>query len=392
LDVRPIRSIRTGLAWPLAGLLLLAACSPPADEELEPPDDPEEELEEEADPGTEDLTDPDAPEAEPDPDPEAGDGPTLTLLTHDSFDISEEVMVAFTERTGIGVRVQPLGDAGTALNQTILTQDNPQGDLLFGVDNTFLTRAFEVELFTPYESDALDAVPERFQLDDEHRVTPVDYGDVCLNYDVAWFEDNDVPLPEDLADLTDEVYDGLLTVTNPATSSPGMAFLLATIERFGEDGYLGYWEALLDNDVLVTEGWSQAYYEEFSATGGERPLVLSYASSPPAEVYFAEEELDEAPTGVITESCFRQIEFVGILATTEFEQEAQQLVDFLLSETFQEDIPLRMFVFPVNEDAELPELFEEHAVVPDEPFELDPETIGEHRDDWIAAWTETVLR
>jgi thiamine transport system substrate-binding protein len=236
-------------------------------------------------------------------------------------------------------------------------------------------------------------VPDAYQLYRDHRVTPVDVGDVCLNYDGAWFDEHDVPVPEDLADLTDEAYAGRLAVMNPATSSPGLAFLLATVERFGEDGYLDFWAALRDNDVVVTDGWSSAYYDEFSGSGGgDRPLVVSYASSPPAEVYFADEELDEAPTGVIEASCFRQIEFVGILATTEFEQEAQQLVDFLLSETFQEDIPLRMFVFPVNEDAELPELFEEHAVVPDEPFELDPETIGEHRDDWIAAWTETVLR
>lgn len=335
------------------------------------------------------VTDGAPPDSAP---PEDSEPVTLTLLTHDSFDVSEEVLASFTQATGVDVEVVPLGDAGSAVNQAILTAENPEGDLLFGVDTTFLSRALEADIFVPYESTELDTVPEDYLLDPESRATPVDVGDVCLNYDAAFFEESDIPLPEDLADLTDPAYDGMLTVQNPATSSPGLAFLLATVERFGEDGYLDYWEALVDNDVLVTDGWSEAYYEEFSATGGERPLVVSYASSPPAEVYFADPPPDEAPTGVIEASCVRQIEFVGILDGTEHEAEAGQLVDFMLGVEFQEDIPLTMFVFPVNEEAELPEVFVEHAVLPSDPFELDPYEIGENRDAWIEAWTATVLR
>lgn len=331
--------------------------------------------------------------ADPDGDGTSADDRAITLLTHDSFDVSEEVLDAFTQASGIEVSIVPLGDAGTALNQTILTQDAPQGDLLFGVDNTFLSRALGEELFVPYESPRLADVPERYQLDPEFRALPVDVGDVCLNYDVAFFDDGDVDLPTDLADLTDPSYEGQLVVQNPATSSPGLAFLLATIERFGEDGYLDFWEGLVANDVVVTDGWSEAYYDEFSGAGdGRRPLVVSYASSPPAEMYFAEEEPERAPTGVIEASCFRQIEFVGILATTEHEAEAQEFVDFLLSPTFQEDLPLTMFVFPVNEDAELPEVFVEHAIRPDEPLQMDPEVIGANRETWIEEWTATVLR
>jgi thiamine transport system substrate-binding protein len=331
------------------------------------------------------------------PDEQQADEPaaavTLTLLTHDSFDVSEEVMASFTDATGIEVQVAPLGDAGTAVNQTILTADSPQGDLLFGVDTTFLSRALDNDLFLPYESPLLAQVPDRYQLDPELRATPIDVGDVCLNHDVAFFEDADVDVPTDLADLTDPAYAGMLAVQNPATSSPGLSFLMATIERFGEDGYLGFWEDLVDNDVVVTDGWTEAYYDEFSGTGeGDRPLVVSYASSPPAEVFFADPPPDEAPTGVIEASCFRQIEFVGIIDGTAHEPEAQQLVDFMLSTEFQEDIPLTMFVFPVNEEAELPEVFVEHAVLPTDPFQLDPAEIGENREAWIEAWTSTVLR
>lgn len=318
---------------------------------------------------------------------------TITLVTHDSFDVGEDVLTAFTEQTGISVDIAPAGDAGATVNQAILTKDDPLGDVLFGVDNTFLSRALDEDLFLPYESPELAAVDPQFVLDEQHRVTPVDFGDVCLNYDVAWFDEAGLALPETLEDLTADEYAGLLTVMNPATSSPGLAFLLATVEEFGEDGYLDFWAALRDNDVLVTDGWSEAYYDEFSATGvGDRPLVVSYASSPPAEVFYAEEPPAQAPTGVIEASCFRQVEFAGILAGTEHEAAAQQLIDFLLGEAFQENLPLTMFVFPVREDAELPEVFVEHAVVPDEAYQLAPDVIGEGRDEWIDGWTRTVIR
>jgi thiamine transport system substrate-binding protein len=365
----------------VAAALFTAACGEDTDEPTAPETTTDEDPETDTDPDADD------PDAAP-----SGEPVTLVLLTHDSFDVSEDVIDSFSEQTGIDIEVVPLGDAGTAVNQAILTADSPQGDLLFGVDTTFLSRALDNDLFIPYQSPALDQVPDRYQLDPEFRATPIDVGDVCLNYDVAFFEEQDVPVPSDLAELTDPVYDGMLAVQNPATSSPGLSFLMASIERFGEDGYLEFWEGLVDNDVIVTDGWSEAYYEEFSATGGDRPLVVSYASSPPAEVFFADPQPDEAPTGVIEASCFRQIEFVGILDGTSHEAEAQQLVDFMLGTDFQEDIPLTMFVFPVNQDAQLPEVFVEHAVLPDDPFELDPAEIGENREAWIEAWTTTVLR
>ncbi len=331
-----------------------------------------------------------SPDSPPDP---ASSDVTLTLITHDSFDISIDVLESFTESTGISVDVVPLGDTGTLVNQAILTRDNPQGDVLFGIDNTFLSRALDADLFLEHRSPRLEFVDPAYDLDPEGRVTPVDVGDVCLNHDRGWFEEQGLDVPTDLADLTDPAYRGLLAVQNPATSSPGLAFMLATIERFGEDGWLDFWTALRANDVVVTDGWSEAYYGEFTwAGGGDRPLVVSYASSPPAEVFFAEPQPDEAPTGVIEASCFRQIEFAGILVGTEHPDEAALLVDHLLSVEFQEDLPLTMFVFPVVDDAELPEVFATHAVVVDEPLQLDPWLIGENRDAWIDAWTTTVLR
>ncbi|MGI8823036.1 MAG: thiamine ABC transporter substrate-binding protein [Acidimicrobiia bacterium] len=317
---------------------------------------------------------------------------SITLLTHDSFLVSDAVLASFTGETGITVELLKGGDAGTMLNQAILTRDNPIADVLFGVDNTFLTRALEEDLFVAYESPALDAVPDQLQLDAEHRVTPVDYGDVCVNYDKAALIAAGVEPPETLDDLVDPRYRGMLVVEDPATSSPGLAFLLATIGVFGEgdDGWHTYWEALAANDVLVASGWEEAYYGSFTAASdtGDRPLVVSYASSPPAEVFFAETPPDEAPTGSMTQGCFRQIEFAGILGGTEHEEAARQLIDFMLSAAFQEDIPLNMFVFPVVEETPLPEVFVEHAFPVDEPITVAPDEIDANRERWIQEWTD----
>ena len=321
-------------------------------------------------------------------------GTTVQLLTHDSFNVSEEVLAAFTEDTGITVEVLRGGDAGQVVNQAILSAGNPQGDVLFGVDNTLLSRALDNDVFVPHEAEGLDAVDPSLVLDDQHRVTPIDRGDVCLNYDKAAFDESGAPVPETLQDLTDEAYAGQLVVENPATSSPGLAFMLATVETFGEDGWLSFWEDLVANDVAVASGWEDAYYGQFSGAAGsegDRPLVVSYASSPPAEVIFAEEELDEAPTGVIEASCFQQIEFAGVLDGTDEPEAAAQLVDFMLSEEFQADIPLQMFVFPARDDVQLPPEFVEHTVVPSDPVTMDPERIDANREDWIEQWTRTVL-
>ncbi len=324
----------------------------------------------------------------------AGEEVTITLVSHDSFSVSEEVLDAFTEQTGITVELLPSGDAGSALNQAILTKDDPQGDVFFGVDNTFLSRALDEELFVPYESPALEDVDDSLVLDPEHRATPIDTGDVCLNYDKAGLAERGLEPPEGLADLADPAYAGTLVVENPATSSPGLAFLLATIEEFGEDGWQEYWQTLAAQDVEVAAGWEEAYYGSFSGaagSSGDRPVVVSYASSPPAEVIFAEQPLEEAPTGVVEGSCYRQIEFAGILAGTEHEEAAQQLIDFMLSPAFQEDIPLNMFVYPVI-DVELPPEFVEYGVQPDDPYLLDAATVADNRDAWIDEWTEIVLR
>ncbi len=320
--------------------------------------------------------------------------PTLTVMVHDSFAVSEDVILAFETEHGVEVKLLPSGDTGTALNKAILSKDNPLADVFYGVDNTFLSRALDEGIFEPYNSSLLSAIPDTFKLDPVNGALPVDFGDVCLNYDKAFFAEKGLQPPSNLEDLLRPEYQGLLVVQNPATSSPGLAFLLATIGHFGQDGYLDYWKGLVENDLLVVNDWENAYYNEFSAHDGFHPIVVSYGSSPPAEVIYAESPMDEAPTAVVTgeESCFRQIEFVGILKGTQNRDLAEEWVDFMLSPAFQEDMPLQMFVFPVNRNAQLPEEFANFAVIPQKTAQVSPEVITLNRERWIRDWTETVLR
>lgn len=321
---------------------------------------------------------------------------TLRIMTHDSFRMSESLAAEFEQTHNVRLAFLPSGDTGEALNKAILTKSAPLADVFYGVDNTFLSRALQEDLFEVYDSPMVDAIPDEFKLDPQHKALPVDFGDVCINYDKAYFAEKNLALPESLEDLTDPAYQGLLVVENPATSSPGLAFLLATIDRFGEDSYLDYWQQLQDNGLVVVNDWETAYYANFSGSSGRgpQPMVVSYASSPPAEVIFAETPLTDAPTASITApgTCFRQVEFVGILKGTSQRDLAEKFVDFMLGISFQEDMPLQMFVYPVLPDAKLPEEFIEYAQVPAQPASLDPELIAANRQAWIDAWTETILR
>ncbi len=319
----------------------------------------------------------------------------IILMTHDSFSVSKEVLMAFESENQAKVRFLKAGDAGAALNQAILSKANPLADVFFGVDNTFLSRALKAGIFERHDSPLLAKIPDHLRLDNGNRLLPVDFGDVCLNYDKKWFSRKGLQPPAKLADLMKPEYAGLTVVENPATSSPGLAFLLTTVGHFGEQGYLDFWRKLRENDVRVVDGWKEAYWGQFSAASeGNRPIVVSYASSPPAEVHFAEKKPSESPTAAVVSpgTCFRQIEFTGILKGTKKTKLARKLVDFMLDKRFQEDIPLQMFVFPANPVAALPEVFTTYASIAESPVAISFDKIDANREKWIEAWTEVVLR
>ncbi len=328
--------------------------------------------------------------------PARGSDPaSVVLMTHDSFAAGKEVLEKFEREHGATLKILKSGDAGAALTQAILSKHNPLADVFFGVDNAFMGRALKEGIFVPYESPALKNISDELKLDPENRLLPVDYGDVCLNYDKKWFEERKAAPPESLSDLTRPEFKSLLVVPNPATSSPGLAFLLATVGAFGDPGYLDYWKKLRENDVYVSNGWSDAYYGQFTrAKGGVRPVVVSYASSPAAEVFYSELKTDSSPTAAVRSgnSVFRQIEFVGILKGTRRPDLARKLVDFLLGPEFQRDIPLQMWVYPADPNVGLPEVFVENAPLAEKPATLSPEAIEAGREKWIEGWTDEVLR
>lgn len=304
----------------------------------------------------------------------------ITLVAYDSFPKADtplnEALAEFTVSTGITVSVVNAGDTGTMVTKATLTAGNPEGDVMWGVDNTWLSAATDGDIF--------DGEPAQ-----------VDFGDVCLNYDIAWFTERALNPPATLDDLLLPEYADLLVVENPSTSSPGLAFLLATVAEYGPEGWQQYWQGLRDNGVEVVDSWEVAYYERFSGAAGSdgpKPLVVSYASSPPAEVLFADPPRDDAPTGVLPDTCFRQLEYAGVLRGTDHPTEAQQLLDFLQSTRFQQELPLTLFVYPADASTPLPEAFTRYSVIADNPYTVEPGVIAANREQWQDQWTEIVLR
>lgn len=342
------------------------------------------------------------PTAAPNPAARATEAPaagarTLTVMTHDSFNVSEDVLKAFEQQNNVTVQVLKSGDAGQALNKAALSRDNPLADVFFGVDNTFLTRALKAGIFESYAAPALQSIPATYKLDPSNSLLPIDYGYVSINYDKDYLARNNLTPPAKLEDLTKPEWKGKLVVENPATSSPGLAFLLATVGQFGTSGsytWLNYWQDLRKNDVLVVDGWTEAYSTQFSGSSGKgpRPLVVSYASSPPAEVFYSEGKLKDAPTAVMPAGSFLQIEFAGILKGTKQRDLAERFIDFMLSKPFQEDMPLQMFVYPVLPNSTLPDVFTKFSVLPQQPVNVLPDQIDQNREQWLDAWTKAVLR
>ena len=319
---------------------------------------------------------------------------TLIVMTHDSFAASQGVITAFETANNVKIQFLKSGDAGTALNKAILAKDNPFADVFYGVDNTFLSRALSEDIFIPYDSPMLSVIPEQYKQDLQNRALPVDWGDVCVDYDKTYLKQHNLQVPQNLEDLLKPQYKGLMVVENPATSSPGLAFLLATVGHFGQANYLDYWKGLGANNVLVVNDWNTAFYTNFTISGGDRPIVVSYNSDPAFEISGSTTPISEPQIGVIASdgACFQQVEFVGILKGTNNLDLAQKWVDFMLSPAFQEDMPTQMYVFPVNPNAKLDAMIQKYLVIPKNPAFLRPADIAANREAWINAWTQTVLR
>ncbi|MFN3265926.1 MAG: thiamine ABC transporter substrate binding subunit [Deinococcales bacterium] len=315
---------------------------------------------------------------------------SVTLVTHDSFNLSKEVVAEFEARQNIKIAVIKGGDAGAMTNRLILTKQNPIADVVYGIDNTLLARALAADILAPYRPKVANLLEKNLLLDAKWRISPVNYGYVALNYDIAWFAAKKLPLPKTLEDFLKPEYKGMLVVQNPATSSPGLAFLLATIKHFGEQKALAWWAALGRNDLKIASGWESAYYSDFSRNGGSRPVVVSYASSPAAEVFYGDGKTAPTANLLLAGSSFLQIEGVAVLKGAKNPELAQKVVDFLLEPQTQKDIPTQMWVYPVRRDVALPEVFA-FAEKPSKSSNFAPSTIAANEKRWVQAWTKVVL-
>ncbi|MDR1264141.1 MAG: thiamine ABC transporter substrate-binding protein [Propionibacteriaceae bacterium] len=313
----------------------------------------------------------------------------LTVISHDSFVLSDEAKARFEADSGLTVDYIAPGNAGTVVNQLVLTKDSPLADVVVGIDNTFAGRAIDQGVLEPYASPARPAGLDPALTIDGDWLTPVDYGDVCLNADQQWFAQHDLTQPRTLDDLTRPEYANLLVVTNPATSSPGLAFLAATVGAKGDPGYLDYWESLKANGLKVDSSWSDAYGVDFSGSSGQGayPLVLSYASSPLYEVG----DDGTSRTVALPQTCFRQVEYAGVISQASNPEGAQRFIDFLLSDAVQSEIPQTMYMSPVSPTAAVPADWAGLATLVTDPITVPAEVIAAQREDWIKAWTETVL-
>ncbi|WP_206660941.1 thiamine ABC transporter substrate-binding protein [Propioniciclava flava] len=314
---------------------------------------------------------------------------TLTVVTHDSFNVSPDLLASFEKSSGLKVTYVAPGDAGTLVNQLVLTKDSPLGDVVYGIDNTFAGRALSEQVTTPYTSTALPAADaDALKADGSDRLTPIDFGDVCVNADTAWFSAHHLAVPQTLEDLTKPEYKDLLVVPNPASSSPGMAFLTATVGASGDPGYLGYWTALKNNGVLIAKDWTETYSVQFSGSAGKgpRPLALSYSTSPASEVVNG-----AAPTQALLQTCFRQVEYAGVIAGAKNPEGAKKFIDFMLSQQVQADIPGQMYMYPALRSATLPADWVSFAPLSPSPYAVPAATITADRDRWIRDWTATVV-
>lgn len=321
--------------------------------------------------------------------PPPSDPGTVVLAAHDSFSLPDELVAQFEQTSGYDLEIQLSGDAGQMANQVVLTAGRPTADVVFGVDTTFATRVVDAEALAAYTpADLPESVADHALQDGGAAyLTPVDFGDVCVNIDDVWFAEQGIEPPQTLADLTRSEYQDLFVTPGASTSSPGMAFLLATIGEFGPGEWQGYWEDLMANGAKITSGWTDAYSVDFTAGGGDgdRPIVLSYASSPPFTI---PEGGWQPTTSALLDTCFRQVEYAGVLAGAGNPEGAEAVVDWLLSPEVQAAIPDSMFMFPVDDEVALPELWAQWAQVAEDPIVVHPQQIEAERETWLREWAD----
>ena len=307
----------------------------------------------------------------------------LTIYAYDSF-VSEwgpgpKIFPVFEKKYGIKLSVISAGDAGQVLQRAIIEKDNVKADLLIGIDNNLLARAIAENILSPYKSKNLDKIPEELVFDKTNRVTPFDYGYFSIIYD----SEKILNPPASLDDLLKPEYADSLILMDPRTSSPGLGFMLWTKVAFGNN-FGEYWKNLMPSVLTITDGWDSGYG---LFTEGEAPMVLSYTTSP---AYHAEyENTERYRAAIFPAGHYMQIEGMGIVKGAKNRKVAEEFIDFILENEFQNEIPLTNWMYPVRTDLTLPDSFN-MAPKPEISLMISPEEIDIHLSEWIEEWINAV--
>jgi thiamine transport system substrate-binding protein len=320
----------------------------------------------------------------------SGGSKDVVLVTHDAFVLPKPLIAQFDRQSGYHLVVHASDDGGTLTNKLVLTQSDPTGDVAFGVDNTFASRALDANVFAKTDVPLPPGAQQYVVPGDDGRLAPVDNGNVCVNIDTGWFADHHVAPPRGLGDLVKPAYEGLTAVPGATTSSTGLAFLLGTIGKYG-DGWTSWWQKLIGNGATVTDGWTQAYETDFTQGGGHGhdPIVVSYDSSP---AFTVPKGSSSSTTKALLDTCFRQVEYAGVLTGAANPTGAKAFVRFMLSPEVQKALPDAMYVFPVRQGTPLPAAWARFAVQPKHPYSVSPAEISAHRDTWLREWSNIVSR
>lgn len=315
----------------------------------------------------------------------------VRLAVHDSFDLPKEILVEFEQKHDAKVSLIKMGDGHEMLNRLIITRSSaPLADAVFGIDNNTIAKAKEAGILAKKQPESAKTVVKL------SHALPVDYGFITLNYDKKWFADKKIPLPKTLADLSKPAYKNLLVMPNPGTSTPGLAFLLANISGMGEEAAFKWWADMRKNGVKITKGWSDAYNTEFTLNGGSRPIMVGYASSPAAEVFYSEGKLTQPNMGnlFLKGGSYLQVEGAAVLNNAKEPELAAKLVQYLQGPSVQQNVFSYMWVYPAVKGTTAHPMTV-HAQVPtkaQQTAQLSSQRVNARQKDWVNRWVRTVIK
>ncbi|MBI4043074.1 MAG: thiamine ABC transporter substrate-binding protein [Deltaproteobacteria bacterium] len=305
--------------------------------------------------------------------------PELVIYTYSSFTsewgLQPKVIPPFEKECHCKVRVVGTEDTGAMLNRLLLEGEKTKADVVIGIDNSLAHKALDGNLLLAYQPAGLSNVPEELLFDKSFRLIPFDYSYYAIIYDSEKLPNP----PRSLRELANPLYRRKIILEDPRTSTPGLGFLLWSVGVFGEK-YLEFWHSLKPNILTISPGWDMAYG---MFTKGEAPMVLSYITSP--AYHRIHEKSERYKAALFSEGHYLQIEGAGIVASTDQLELARKFIDYLLSVSFQQYVPLHNYMFPVNRKTPLPEAFTK-LPMPKKTILLPPEQVRQSLDRWFQEW------